>query len=242
MRIAKFLLLLCLTGTLAAQNAEFALANRNYEQGQFAAAKDIYGRLVGAGIRSSHLFYNLGNTEFRLGNKGAAALNYERALALEPLHAEAQANLELLRSQTGAQVPKQTWADALFGLISVDNLSIAGALGFWAALMALSVGVLKGWNRSMLLLLVSGLAVLLYAGAGVWLSTRKLEGAIVLADADARFAPADRAGLVARLPIASRLRLLADRGPWVYCLLPDGKRGWLQTVNVERIALSTLQN
>ena len=48
------------------------------------------------------MFYDLGNAYYRLGNFGKAILNYERALALEPRHPEAQANLRLASDEARA--------------------------------------------------------------------------------------------------------------------------------------------
>ena len=45
------------------------------------------------GSYSANLFYNLGGAYYRAGDRGRAILNYQRALLLEPSHAEAAANL-----------------------------------------------------------------------------------------------------------------------------------------------------
>src|SRR5437763_1328210 len=76
----------------------FDAANKMYERGKFAEARAAYERLVASGPWSANLFYNLANTEWKLGDAGAAALEYERALALEPAHPEARANLEFVRN------------------------------------------------------------------------------------------------------------------------------------------------
>lgn len=212
--------------------SQFAQANRKYEEGHFPEAKQLYGQLIEQGVSSSNLFYNLANTEFRLGEKGKAALNYERALFLNPGHPEALANLKLLRSQTNAQIDQPGWR-ALFGLVSGDLGLVLAALSFWSLAWALTFGLLKGWNRPAKLISASALALLVYSGIGFWLSAQQRQTAIVIAErAEPRFAPTDRAAQVSNLSAGSRVRLLADRGPWVYCLLPDGKRGWLQAHTV----------
>ena len=38
------------------------------------------------GAGSANVFYDLGNTDFRLGSVGRAILSYERTLALSPHH------------------------------------------------------------------------------------------------------------------------------------------------------------
>ncbi|MDD2960927.1 MAG: tetratricopeptide repeat protein [Muribaculaceae bacterium] len=48
---------------------------------------------------SSELFFNIGNTYYRLGNKGKAILYYERALNIDPSNEEARTNLEFVNSK-----------------------------------------------------------------------------------------------------------------------------------------------
>lgn len=230
-------LVLALIGFCAAAFGEtgtqFAQANRKYEEGHYPEAKQLYEELIQRGTCSSNLFYNLANTEFRLGQKGKAALNYERALLLNPAHPEALANLKLLRSQTNAQIDQRGWR-SLFGLISGDFALILAAVSFWVVAWFMAVGLLKGWSGASKFVLAGSLMILAYAGLGFWLSTQQREIALVIAErAEPRFAPTDRAAQVSALTAGSRVRLLADRGTWVYCLLPDGKRGWLQASTVE---------
>ena len=100
--------------------AEFDAANQLYDQEKFSEAKQEYEKLIASGEQTANLFYNLGNAFFRLGAPGLAALNYERALALDPDHPEAALNLRLLRDQTGARVFPATWRDHLFFPVRTD--------------------------------------------------------------------------------------------------------------------------
>src|SRR5438045_7104192 len=88
--------------TRAGQNPAFAKANEAYSAGRFQEAVEGYQSLASSGQWSANLFYNLGNAWFRLGNFGEAILNYERALALDPHHPEAAANLVLVRDEARA--------------------------------------------------------------------------------------------------------------------------------------------
>ena len=64
---------------------------------------------------NSALFYNLANAQYRLGNLGQAILNYERALALEPRHPEAAANLRLVRDKARALELRRKWWEEIAG-------------------------------------------------------------------------------------------------------------------------------
>lgn len=78
----------------AVQQADSAYNKKNFQDAlyyyQAAAEKD--------GV-SSDLYYNMGNTYYRLGDLGHAVLNYRRALALDPSNEEARLNLEFVRTK-----------------------------------------------------------------------------------------------------------------------------------------------
>src|SRR5437016_13598587 len=89
--------LLCASILAAEPSAQFAKANQEYAGGAFKAAIDDYEELVRSGQDTPNLFYNLGNADVRKTDFGRAILNYERALALDPHHPEADANLRTPR-------------------------------------------------------------------------------------------------------------------------------------------------
>jgi tetratricopeptide (TPR) repeat protein len=227
--------------TIATHAADFDQANQLYEQGKFGEAKAIYERLVTEGTWSANLFYNLGNADFRLGAPGVAALNYERALALVPNHPEAAMNLKLLHDQTGARLPVSTWRDRLFPRSGINLYGPGAAIGFWLVLFSL-VAI---WTRRRTgsgslswLLFLFGTVLVAYGGAGIWQRAPDAAIAIVTArQAEARLAPADRAGRAETLPAGSRVRVVSERGEWVYCVLPGGGFGWLPSPAIERIRL-----
>ena len=93
------------------------------------------------------LFYNLGNAWFRKGDPGRAILQYERALALDRQHPEAQANLHLVRDEARALELPKTRADRYLGFATSDQYVWTAAFAFWIAIFALAV-LLLGSRRS----------------------------------------------------------------------------------------------
>ena len=94
----------------ASPQADFEKANQLYDAGKFAEAKAIYTSLVDAKHFSANLFYNLGNTQYRLGEEAEqpqakqtgweqAVASYESALTLNPQDADAKHNLELVKKR-----------------------------------------------------------------------------------------------------------------------------------------------
>ena len=219
--------LMALTGMLRA--AEFDEANALYDAGKFGEAKQSYERLVGRGEWSANLFYNLGNAAYRSSAPGKAVLNYERALALEGTHAEARANLQWVREQSGAKMAPLRWWEYLHPILPGDVFAVMAALAFWVAIFALAGRRYFGWAAFAFL-------VAAYAGVGVWRAEQESAMAIITGkETSAKLAPADRAALAESLPQGSRVRVLSERGEWVYCALPGGGRGWIAETALEKV-------
>ena len=69
-------------------------ANQYYASNDFQSALSNYLVLIERGVKNPHLYYNLGNTYFKLGELGYAILYYEKALALRSSDRETRENLE----------------------------------------------------------------------------------------------------------------------------------------------------
>src|SRR5437868_7830723 len=139
--------LLCASILAADPSAQFAKANQEYAADDFKAAIEKYEELVRSGQDTPNLFYNLGNAYFRQNNFGRAILNYQRALALEPHHPEAQANLRVARDEARAlELIPDRW-ERLFLFANENQSAVAAAIAFWLALLAIAVFVV-GRKRS----------------------------------------------------------------------------------------------
>src|SRR5438477_1585118 len=120
--------------THAADDGAFAKANQAYAEGRFAEAATGYETLIRSGNWNANLFYDLGNARYRLGDFGQAILNFERALALDPRHPEADANLRLARDEGRALELRRDWIERYAGMATVKQYTIAAAVAFWFAL------------------------------------------------------------------------------------------------------------
>jgi tetratricopeptide (TPR) repeat protein len=239
MRILKVLLiaLACMAGDLRA--ASFEEANELFDKGQFTEARDQYETLARSGPWTANLFYNLGDTYFRLGEFGRAALQFERALAMDPGHPEARANLAVAHHRSGAKLWPSSWLDHVFPRIRTDVYVLVASIAGWAAVACLA-GLALGKSRSSLGLFACALGLVTgYAALGIWHLERGRSVAIITAPSlPARLAPADAAGVVETLNAGSQVRVLSERGEWTYCELPGNRRGWVPAGQLEEVRIS----
>jgi tetratricopeptide (TPR) repeat protein len=217
---------------------DFDAASQAYDQGKFADAKRGYEALIGSGEGSANVYYDLGNAEFRLDSAGRAILNYERALALDPHHPEAKANLKLLRERTGAKLLPVSWNDKIAASQAPRTWTIVAAVSAWVALFGVVFAFTsrRESNLDIGFLSVLSLAVCFAALIALWSVARNQSlGVITAQEAQVRLAPAESAGVAAELPAGSQVRVLSERGAWTYCEMPDASRGWVPSEAVERV-------
>jgi tetratricopeptide (TPR) repeat protein len=228
----------------AAEDSALAAANQAYAEGRFQEAVDGYQSLVQSGHWSANLFYDLGNAWFRLGDFGKAILNYERALALEPHHPEADANLRLARDEARALELRKDWVERYVANTTATQSSVAAAIGFWFALFA-AARLLFSPRRSVGQVVLIALALVVCGTSLFALYTMETGAkgsalAIVTGkDVEARLATADNASSVLALPPGSEIKVLSERGDWIYAALPNDQRGWIPAKSAEKVRLDT---
>ena len=243
--VKHFLLLFVLTmASVAAQPADeaavFEQGNRAYAEGDYGAAREAYEQLVKAGSRNAAVFLNLGHADFRLGREVPAAINYRRALALEPGNTAARSSLEHVLSKLGVPAPGLGAAEIVGQYISFDLLVLLGSLLFWAGILLFVFALFSAVRRPGLT--VAGVLVAIVGATLVSLSwagdslIALAQTSIVVADAvDARSTPADNAQKLADLPIGTPVRIIAARDDWSLVRLPVGVDGWVRSSALEPV-------
>ena len=226
----------------ADQNPAFAKANQDYSEGHFQQAADGYQNLVNTGERSANLFYNLGNAWFRLRNFGEAILNYERALALDPHHPEAAANLRLVRDEARALELKRGGLDRYIEAGTSTQYSITASIAFWFIVFC-AARLFFARRRSAALVSLIVLSFVVFAGAVFALyslETGRRGGALAIVTGkkiEARLATADNANSVLALPPGSEIKVLSQRGDWLYAALPNDLRGWIPATSAQFVRM-----
>ena len=240
--VALLCAVICADSSVAQANAEFMKANQDYAQGHFKEAVTGYEKLVQAGQWSANLFYDLGNSYFRTGDFGRAILNYERALALEPHHPEATANLQIARDEARALELQQNAAERYLHFASVNQYCIVAAIAFWLALLVILLRI-SARRKSATLIAAFIFCLLICAGAiyAVYTLERGGKGAALAIvtgrNVQARLATADTANSVLALPPGSEIKIISTRGDWIYAALPNTLRGWIPAKDAERVRL-----
>jgi len=201
--------------------------------------------VIDMGIHNAGLYYNLANTQLRLGEIGRAIVNYRRALRLDPSDPMIQHNLKTARDRVALQIEPPAssafWRTLLFwhAGTSVFGRTIV-ALGayalFWMLLGVRLFVFRRGTAMNWMLVLIG--AVTLAAGGSVTWDTyavaNRAEGALIRDHVVLRKGNAEsyERQIEQTLPEGVVFRLLETRRDaagalWYRVELRDGRQGWI---------------
>jgi tetratricopeptide (TPR) repeat protein len=227
-------------------NFWFEKASKLYEQQSYDSAAWYYEQVLSSGVTNSAVYYNLGNSYFRVKKVGLALLNYEKARKLAPNDADILGNIRFANSVLIDRIPmpQQTFFGAiLFRLHTLFPLNIQLWILFFLllALSALfSAGLYASPNARLWIIYLSSLLLLatcaLGASAGVKIYSSERAGyAIVLVPSlDAKNEPNGNK-LIFTVHEGTKFRVRKTIGEWSLVSLPTGMSGWVLTASLGKI-------
>ncbi len=220
----------------------FIDGTRAYQAGDYTTAAVQFQAVAAAGIKSSDLFYNLGNTYLKSGDIGRAVLWYERALRLAPGDPDLNFNLEHALTQVTDKVDEGfAIGDILFfwqGLVSLK----------WLQLMSIATSFIvftwAGVQRAFKKKVFSGMGILLVLAFCLCLSATGLEAyrlnsehsAVILKKSVAvRSGTMENATPLFDLHAGTKVRVLSQKQTHFKIRFAKGKVGWIRINDAEII-------
>jgi hypothetical protein len=182
---------------------------------------------------SPQTYVDLAKTDVDSGNIVGAALNYQRALVLDPGYRVAQNAFAEFAAANRIQLRPRSWQDDVVAFVHPETLTMIGCAVGWIGALGLAWMVFAGgftvWRTAGGIALV-GVGTALFAMG--WVSDPRIADAnlAVLSGKDpARVlsGPADNSAMIAELSPGSAVGILSPRGPWTYVVTPSGARGWI---------------
>ena len=234
----------------------FRSANLLYEAGNYEEAARSYEHLSRLGYQDATLYYNLGNSYFRMDDKGRALLNYIRAKRLAPYDEDIEVNLSLVRESVGTPGSSQERPMPVLGQFAdwfpwvSSNAAALVALLCWLVIWAMVLTLF--WNRNVphpLILkrvaVAAGFGLVLFGllTAGTQMSQDHWNetGIIIAQSTDVLEAPNTRARIEVNLDTGREVGVLETRSGWTRVRLPRTElEGWVLSSDVERVLLEDL--
>jgi len=236
-------------GVAPVQEDFFLEGNRQYQEGDYRAALESYLRIEDAGFESGPLYYNIGNTYFKLAELGPAILYFERARRLMPGEDDLEANLQLARSLTVDEVTPlpsflpfravRWWVH----LLPIGLLAWVVGAAYVSSMASVTLVLLRPRSASAvwagrIAVVAAGVAIVLGANlVALELRIGEPPRAVVMAEAaDVHSAPSDDPSLqVFTVHEGTTVQVDRQSDGWVEVVLLDGQVGWLRSSALEEI-------
>lgn len=223
-------------------------ADDEYKKGNYQQAIRDYEELLKKGP-SVELYYNLGNAYYRTDNITRAVLNYERALLLSPGDEDIRFNLQMARSKTIDKItPKSemffvTWYKSLVNFTSIDGWANTAIISIAIALLLIlcylfgkKILIRKAGFYGAIFFVVLFISSNIFAYEQRRILTRRTGAIITAASAPLKKTPVANSEYNTIIHEGSRVEIIDDTmKDWKLVELEDGREGWIQSSQMERI-------
>jgi len=226
----------------------FAKGNQHYIKGKYEEAIVEYLKITKSGSASAGLYYNLGNSYFKINQNAQAILYYEKALKLNPAHDDAAFNLHLARTKSIDKIQplpeiffKRWWKNwvALGAFDTWAQLSIVALFLFIASIaifIRTTTASLKIISFTLTLLFLVSFGICFFSG---WYGHYKFKNetfAIVTSPSTYVKSSPDLQGKdLFILHEGAKGKVTEQIGDWFRLQIADGNEGWVKKESVEAI-------
>ncbi len=246
--LIMILTVISLTANASEYQLLLAKGNSAYSSGNYKEAANTYNSLVSQGLESPYLYYNLGNTYYKLNDIAHAILWYERAKRLDPGNEDVNFNLIVTNNKITDKIEAlpdfflKRWFKAVTDMYSTDAWAVAGIAGL---ILALSVFCLYIASRVLMIrklgfwagfsILFLSLIFLMFA----WTSynSRKSEQSAIVTNptVTVKSSPDEKSTDIFVIHEGSKIQLIDHIGNWYEIRIVNGSVGWVQQENFEKI-------
>ena len=228
--------------TGASLGEHFFEANRAYQNHAYQEAIDGYNRLIESGHENGHVYYNLGNAYFRLGDIGRSILSFERARLLMPRDGDLAFNLAHARNQVqDAAVDLQT--SPLEDFLDLGRFNLYEIFFAFTLLNVLFFSLLgirrfkrTEWTYYLSIFLGIVISIGACAVALKWYAWATDNRAVILAEeVVVQAGPDSRDTHLFKLHAGTVVDVERTENDWTLLQLSKDKRGWVESNQLERI-------
>ena len=220
----------------ATQNQLFYKAGIYYSDRDYTKALQQYDQILSSNLGSGNLYYNIGNSFFKLGKLGSAILFYEKAKRLMPQDSDLKANLSYAKSITGNETFQRPLAIRIiekpFEGYNLNMLALMAAALYLAVIL---ISVIFTINpilaKKFMFIYIILIAALMYALSSFGLRYYDEEilkhGVVIVKEIEAKYEPIDKSTTYYTLREGDNMVVLNTRNGWRQVARPDGKIAWV---------------
>lgn len=241
-KLSLLLLVFLLSSHLFAQNATqlFEQGNAAYNGGNYTLAIEKYQAILDLKQHSPALYFNLGNTHYRLGNVAESIYYFEQAKRMQPSDKSIQNNAAFASNMTLdaieelPQTQLEAFQESILIRYSLDQWAKISVFFAWFCLVCFTLYRFQRRVQIKRLFFVLGCLLLLFTLSSIALTQVKLKAsqqqkAIVFNQEIEIWAePNKRADFLFLLHEGTALEVLSQLEGWSKIKLANGSEGWIE--------------
>jgi tetratricopeptide (TPR) repeat protein len=230
------------------EQVNIAKANKAYSAGSYTDAANLYQKVVDAGYASPELFYNMGNTCYKLNDYARAILWYERARRLDPGNEDINFNLNVANTKISDKIEPlpelfyKRWFNSLVLFLPSDTwawmsvfLFISGILCFILYLVSRVLVLRKIGFWSAIGLFLVFIVAFTFAWVGYRFSESANEAIVFTPTITVKSSPDEKSTDLFVLHEGAKVKLLDNISGWYEIRIANGSVGWLPIKALEKI-------
>ena len=244
--VLTFLLILLSFSAEAQNEALFNTATDAYNAGDYNKAIENYLEIIEAGQHSAELYFNLGNSYYKLNQVAPSIYYYEKALLLKPNDAEIKNNLAYAQNMTldAIEVMPETGLSKIYnditGFLSFDQWAyVAVVLMILFVLLYIGFYYLKYATQKRFAFITSIIsmfaAIVSIVFAFLQFSDFKADRPAIVFDNEVKVTsePNKRSQAVFTLHEGTKLNVLEELKDYRKIRIADGQTGWLTSESIK---------
>jgi len=220
----------------------FISANADYANENYISSCEKYEEILSRNLESVELFYNLGNSYFKLDEIHKAIYNYERALKIDQDFTYAKENIELCKLQLIDKIDDmpelffiKTFKE-IQNIFSLERWILITLISIWLSVILLIYNKFfsKKNNLAYILLLFS--FILLFFSNSIYNKNKNIRPAIIYSSViEVMSAPSEESTKLFNLHIGTKVNINDQIENWVNIKLANGKKGWVAINHLKEI-------
>ncbi len=247
-RLVTFLLILISISAQSQQERFFDKATDAYNAGDYNTAIENYLKIIANGQHSAELYFNLGNSYYKLNQVAPSIYYYEKALLLQPNDAETHNNLAYAKNMTLDAIDEMPETELskiyndITGLLSFDQWAVVAVIFvFLFVVLYLAFYFLKYATQKRFTFIASFfflfLALLSILFAFLQYNDFKADKPAIVFDEEVKVItePNTRGQAIFTLHEGTKLNVLEELKGYKKIKIADGQTGWISSESIKML-------
>lgn len=244
----RLIFLVLLINYSYSQNSDFDEANILYNEGRYIDAIDVYNKIIDSGLHSSDLYFNIGNSYYKINDTPNSIFYYEKALLLKPDNESVKNNLAYAQNMLIDKIetlPKNQITVLFDSILSIFSYEYWQFLTIFFQLLLVSFSILFFISKTSILkkryFKYSSISLFIFTVTLIMSINSKskyLESdPAILYDKEVSFRsePNLRSEEIFKLHEGLKINVKENINDWTLVQLSNGSEGWVPTSSFRKI-------